>query len=199
MKLSRFAALATLTLTLVIALNLHSSADDCTQTLQAPVNALGGSGIQGAAQICIEGSTTTATMMTQGLVPANAYTIWFVYFDNPSLCGSYPGGTPGVCTGTDAIYPANNPVGVFGRMNGTIAEASGLARLTGRFRGLEFSHGSVIWLLMFGHGPASTTDNRFLARQLLTPQKPVLGPPGLGAPDDGVVGVGVAVAKFNVP
>lgn len=199
MKLSRFAPLAVFTLMLVIVLNLNAFAHDCTQTLQVPVSALGGSAVQGAADICIQGDTTTVTMMAQGLVAANAYTIWFVYFDNPSLCGSYAGGTPGVCTGTDTIYPANNPVGVFGRMDGTIAEASGLARFTGHFRGLQFSHGSIIWLLMFGHGPASTTDNRFLARQLLTPQKPVLGPPGLGAPDDGTVGQGVAVAKVNVP
>lgn len=199
MKLIRLAAIAVFTTTLVIGLNLKALADDCTQTLNASVNALGGSGIQGTAQICIQGNTTTVTMMTQGLVTANAYTIWFVYFDNPSLCGFYAGGTPGVCTGADTINPANNPVGVFGRMNGTVAEASGSARLTGRFRGLQFSHGSIIWLLMFSHGAASTTDNRFLARQLLTPQKPVLGPPGLGAPDDGTVGTGVAVAKVNVP
>ena len=198
MKLSRLAALAICTAMLVIGFNLNALADDCTQTLQASVNALGGSGIHGAAQICIQ-QNTTVTMMTQGLVAANAYTIWFVYFDNPSLCGFYAGGTPGVCTGTDLVYPANNPVGVFGRMDGTIAEASGSARLTGRFRGLQFSHGSIIWLAMFGHGPASTGDNRFLARQLLTPQKPVLGTPGLGAPDDGVVGKGVALATFNVP
>lgn len=199
MKLIRLAAIAVFTTTLVIGLNLNALADDCTQTLNASVNALGGSGIQGTAQICIQGNATTVTMMTQGLVTANAYTIWLVYFDNPSLCGFYAGGTPGVCTGTDTIYPANNPVGVFGRMDGTVAEASGSARLTGRFRGLHFSHGSIIWLLMFSHGAASTTDNRFLARQLLTPQKPVLGPPGLGAPDDGTVGTGVAVAKVNVP
>ena len=198
MKLSRLAALAICTAMLVFGFNLNALADDCTQTLQASVNALGGSGIQGAAQICIRWDTTV-TMMTQGLVAANAYTIWFVYFDNPSLCGFYAGGTPGVCTGTDLVHPANNPVGVFGRMDGTIAEASGSARLTGRFRGLQFSHGSIIWLAMFGHGSASTDDNRFLARQLLTPQKPVLGPPGLGAPDDGVVGKGVALATFKVP
>ena len=198
MKLSRLAALAICTTMLVIGFNLNALADDCTQTLQASVNALGGSGIQGAAQICIQ-RNTTVTMMTQGLVAASAYTIWFVYFDNPSLCGSYAGGTPGVCTGTDLVYPANNPVGVFGRMDGTIAEASGSARLTGRFRRLQLSHGSIIWLAMFGHGPASTADNRFLARQLLTPQKPVLGAPGLGAPDDGAVGKGVALATFNVP
>jgi hypothetical protein len=196
---TRFAALALLTTMLVVGLNLNASASDCTPPLQASVNPLGGSGIQGAAQICVEGNNTSVNMMTEGLLAGNAYTIWFVYFDNPSLCGSYAGGTPGVCTGTDAVFPANSPVGVFGRMDGTIAEASGLARFTGHFRGLQFSHGSIIWLLMFGHGPASTTDNRFLARQLLTPQKPALGPPGLGAPDDGAAGSGVAVAKFNVP
>ena len=199
MKLRRFAPLAIFTVMLTIALNVNALADDCTQTLQASVNALGGSGIRGTTQICIQENSTNVTMKTQGLVATNAYTIWLVYFENPSLCGFYQGGTPCVCTGTDAIYPPNNPVGVFGRMDGTIAEDSGLARLTGRFRGLQFSHGSIIWLLMFGHGAASNTDNRFLARQLLTPQKPVLGPPGLGAPDDGVVGKGVAVALFNVP
>jgi hypothetical protein len=47
---------------------------------------------------------------------------------------------------------------------------------------------------MFEHGSASTSDNRFLARQLLTPQLPVLGPPGLGAPADGNVGHPVALA-----
>ena len=199
MTLTRFSTLALFTTMLVIGLNLNALGDDCTQTLQTSVQALGGSGIQGTAQICVEGNNTTVNMTTQGLVAANAYTIWFVYFDNPSFCGSYAGGTPGVCTGTDAIYPPNSPVGVFGRMDGTIAEASGSARLTGHFHGLQFSHRSIIWLLMFGHGAASTTDNRLLARQLLTPQKPVLGPPGLGAPDDGAVGSGVALAKFNVP
>src|SRR5262249_43752667 len=129
MKPIRLATIALVTTTLVIGLNLNVLADDCTQTLKASVNALGGSGIQGTAQICIQGNTTNVAMMTQGLVTANAYTIWFVYFDDPSLCGFYAGGTPGVCTGTDAIYPANNPVGVFGRMDGTIAEPSGLARL----------------------------------------------------------------------
>jgi len=197
MKSTRFATLALFTTTLVIALHLNASANDCTQMLQASVKALGASGIQGTAQICVGGNNTTVNMMTQGLIAGDAYTLWFVYFDDPSLCGA--GGTPGVCTGGDTISPSNSPVGVFGRMDGTIAEASGSARLTGHFRGLQFSHGSIIWLLMFGHGPASTTDNRFLARQLLTPQKPVLGPPGLGAPDDGAVGTPVALAKLNVP
>jgi len=198
-KLSRFAPLAIFTLMLVIGVCPNALADNCSQTLQAPVNAVGDSGIQGTAQICIQGNSITATMRTQGLVATNAYTIWFVYFDNPSLCGFYASGTPGVCTGMDLITPANNPVGVFGRMDGTVAEASGVARFTGRFRGLQFSHGSAIHLAMFGHGPASTTDNRFLARQLLTPQRPPLGPPGEGTPDDGAVGKLVAAAVFSLP
>jgi hypothetical protein len=199
MKLSRFAPLAVFTLMLVVGVCPSALADDCSQTLQAPVNAVGGSGIQGTAKICIQGNSTTVTMWTQGLLAANAYTIWFVYFDNPSLCGFYAGGTPGVCTGPDLITPANNPVGAFGRMDGTVAEASGRARFTGRFRGLQFSHGSLIHLVMFGHGPASTSDNRFLARQLLTPQRPPLGAPGEGAPDDGMVGSPVAAAVFSLP
>jgi len=199
MKLHRFAAPALFTAMLVIGLNLNAFADDCTQTLQATVNPIGGSGLQGTAQICIQGNTTSVVMKTGGLIAGDAYTIWFVYFDDPTLCGSYPNGTPGVCTGADTVFPPNNPVGVFGRMDGVIAEASGSARLTGHFRGFQFSHSSIIWLLMFEHGPANTTDNRYLARQLLTPQKPALGPPGLGAPTDGAVGTPVAVAKFNVP
>jgi hypothetical protein len=199
MKLSRFAPLAVFTLMLVVGVCPSALADDCSQTLQAQVNAVGGSGIQGTAQICIQGKTTTATMRTQGLLAANAYTIWFIYFDNPSLCGFYTGGTPGVCTGMDLVTPANNPVGVFGRMDSTVAEASGIARFTGRFRGLQYSHGSLIHLVVFAHGPASTTDNRFLARQLLTPQRPPIGAPGEGAPDDGNVGNLVAGAVFSLP
>jgi len=78
-------------------------------------------------------------------------------------------------------------------MDGTIAGNSG------RFRRLQFSNGAVVLLIMFGHGAASTTDNRYLARQLLTLQLPLLGAPGLGAPADGSPGHGIAVAAFNVP
>jgi hypothetical protein len=84
-------------------------------------------------------------------------------------------------------------------MDAAIAGAKGRLHLTGEFHDLRFSHGSSVWIIMFEHGPASTTDNRFLARQLLTPQLPILGPPGLGAPADGSVGHPVALAVFNIP
>ena len=44
----------------------------------------------------------------------------------------------------------------------------------------------------------SETDNRYRARQLLTPQDPSLGD-AMGAPIDGPVGQPVAIAVFNIP
>lgn len=173
--------------------------DDCANAISATANAMGTSGITGDAELCIAEDGIGASMHVQGLTPGNAYTVWFVVFDNPANCGSYPGGTPGVCISADAILPAASPEGVFGRMDSLIAEDGGRARLAGHYRNLRLSHGSIVWLLMFGHGPSVTTDNRELARQLLTPQKVALGPPGLGATGDAIQGGGVALAVFNIP
>ena len=173
--------------------------DECANPLSATVKAIALSGITGDAELCIAEDGVGASMHVQGLTPGNAYTVWFVVFDNPSKCGDYPGGTPGVCASTDAILPAASPEGVFGRMDGLIAEDGGKARLAGHYRNLRLAHGSIVWLLMFAHGPAVTTDNRELARQLLTPQKPALGSPGLGATGDAIQGGGGALAVFNIP
>lgn len=175
------------------------AAADCDQPLKTVVNHAPQSSIEGSAELCIDDGRISVSMRTENHTPGDAYTIWFAYLDDPATCGNYAGGTPGVCSDPDFILPANSPVGVFGRMDGHIAGASGRVHFTGNFRDLRFSHGSRVWLIMFGHGPASTTDNRLLARQLLTPQLPVLGPPGEGAPGDGPVGHGVALAVFNIP
>jgi hypothetical protein len=177
-----------------------AAAADCDQLLKTSVgdpHAI--SGIQGSAELCIDGNHAAVSERTENLISGHAYTTWFAYIDDPTQCGNYPGGTPGVCADPDAVLPTGSPVVVFGRMDGAIAGARGRLHLTGNFRDLRFSHGSVVWIIMFEHGPASTSDNRFLARQLLTPQLPVLGPPGLGAPGDGNVGHGVALAVFNIP
>ena len=177
-----------------------AAAADCDQLLKTSVSdphAI--SGIQGSAELCIDRNHASVSMQTENLISGNAYTTWFAYIDDPTQCGLYAGGTPGVCSDPDAVLPANSPIVVFGRMDGAIAEESGHLRFTGNFHDLRFSHGSIVWIIMFGHGPASTTDNRSLARQLLTPQLPVLGAPGLGAPADGAVGHGVALAAFNIP
>ena len=174
-------------------------AQDCDTLLTSTTSALGASGITGDASLCITDAGVQASLHAQGLVQGNAYTVWFVVFDNPANCGKYAGGTAGVCKSADAVLPSDNPQGAFGRMDSLIADGTGRARLSGRFRDLRLSHGAVVWLLMFGHGPAVTTDGRELARQLLTPQKPALGAPGLGATADTIQGGGVALAEFNVP
>lgn len=173
--------------------------DDCANELSATTNALGTSGITGDANLCVAEGAVTASMHVEGLTPGNAYTVWFVVFDNPANCGNYAGGTPGHCTSADATLPSASPEAVFGRMDGLIAEDGGRARLAGHYPNLRISHGAIVWLLMFGHGPASTTDNRELARQLLTPQKVALGAPGLGATGDTIQAGGVALAVFNIP
>ena len=173
--------------------------DDCDNPLSTPAHAIGTTGITGSGNLCIDEDDIRASMRVHGLTPGNAYTVWFVVFDNPADCGNYPGGTPGSCTSSDAVLPSNNPEAAFGRMDALVAGESGNARLTGHFRDLRLSHGAIVWFLMFGHGPAVTTDNRELARQLQTPQKPALGAPGLGASGDTIQGSGVALAIFKVP
>lgn len=173
---------------------------DCDQLYKAPVSDPHQmSGITGSAVLCLDRKHTTVSEWAKNLIPGHAYTTWFAYIDNPAQCGNYPGGTPGVCADPDAVLPADSPTVVFGRMDGAVIGDSGRIHFTGRFRDLRFSHGSSVWIIMFEHGPANTSDNRYLARQLLTPQLPVLGPPGLGAPADGNVGHGVALAAFNIP
>ena len=162
-----------------------------TTCQSSPISQLANTGIQGNAILCTDGAGVHADMATTGLTPGNAYTVWFVYFDHPSLCQSTPCGPP------DGL--GDNPTGAFGRMDSVVADQTGSASFSGSFRGLRLSSKSEVWLLIFGHGAASTTDNRMLARQLLTPQKTVLGTPGLGTVADGDLGSGVAQAYIDLP
>lgn len=196
------ATFAVLPLTAVSA-SAQASAAECGSSMQTTVQPKGSS-IQGSATLCIEPDHITATVSSENHTPGDAYTVWFAYIDDPSQCGYAYGGTPGVCSSKDFTLPADSPIGVFGRMDGNVAGPSGKLGFTGRFQDLRFSHGSMVWLIMFGHGPASTTDNRLLARQLLTPQLSTLGAPGLGATADeptGPLSAGhpVALAVFNIP
>jgi hypothetical protein len=171
--------------------------DYCRHPLRAEVKP-NQSRIHGTAELCLDENNVSVSMRTEDHTPGNAYTIWFAYIDDPSQCGNYPGGTPGTCSDPDFVTPSDSPIGVFGRMDGKVARNSGRLRFTANLHDLRFSHNSMVWLIMFEHGPASTSNNRFLARQLLTPQLPVLGAPGEGALGDGDVGHGVALAIFNI-
>jgi hypothetical protein len=132
-----------------------------------------------------------AEIYTNNLEAGEVYTAWFVYFDRADACNPRP------CSPADAI--GDNPLGVLGRMDSLIADASGSAAFTGEVRGLKLSSGSEVHLPVFGHGPANADDNRLLARQLLTPEAPMLGAPGLGVPAATNRGGPVAEATFAIP
>ncbi|MGB7946060.1 MAG: hypothetical protein WCH75_00110 [Candidatus Binatia bacterium] len=142
-----------------------------------------------------------AEVKTKGLTSGNAHTFWFAYVDQPSLC---TGGGPGVCTPSDfgALPPSGNamadPLGVFGRLDSTVADKNGKETFSGAVGGLRLSSGSLVILLLYDHGPAQS-DNRLLARQLLTPEDPPAGAPGLGVVASGSLFTERAIAIFNLP
>ncbi len=168
--------------------------DDCDGvTMKQSLTTLNSSGVTGTASLCIGASGVRGHIKAASLTAANAYTVWFVYFDNPLLCSN-----PGLCTPADTVLPLDNPPGVFGRFDSTVAKGNN-TKFFGHVGGMQLPSGSEVHLPIFNHGTASTSDGRFGARQLLTPQNPNLGAPGLGTSADGVVGKPVAVAIFSIP
>jgi hypothetical protein len=91
-------------------------------------------------------------------------------------------------------------VGVVGRLDSAVASENGNLDFSGRVRGLHLSSGSQVAIVIAEHGPANASDNRALARQLLTPEDPFLGAPQLGNCVDGPrTLVGGAIVTFNIP
>jgi hypothetical protein len=175
--------------------------DNCAKV---PVTQQGNSGATGHAVLCVSEDGVQASMKVRNLVSGNAYTVWFVYFDNPAACTSSGLTGPGQPCGAadlttpvpDALHPGLAPPGVFGRMDSAVADEDGQARFSAKLQDFKVSKGSLVWLFIFNHGPAST-DNEARARQLLTPETPGLGAPGLGLLVRKGFGAGVAV--FNIP
>jgi hypothetical protein len=159
--------------------------------VDSPLIEMNSSGVAGSARVCTSSSGVHAEVDVSNLATGQAYTAWFVYFDQPTTCASTP------CMPPDAI--GDDPAGVLGRMDSLVADPSGTGALSGDVRGLRLSSGSEVQLPIFGHGPANTDDNRLLARQLLTPEDPMLGAPGLGVPATSNHGAPVAVAVIQIP
>jgi hypothetical protein len=171
---------------------MAQEAEECEgTTLTSSLTTLNNSGVTGTATLCLSESGVHTRITAHNLIPGNPYTVWFVYFDNPSKCL-----VPGQCTGADAVAPVADPEGVLGRYDSIIAKAK-----TGTFSGhvgIQPSRGSVITMPIFAHGSLSA-DGHIRARQLLTPQDPSLGAPGLGTASDGLKGSPVARAVFVIP
>ena len=138
----------------------------------APIN---GSSVSGGALLLVNSGGAHVLMHARNLTPGNTYTVWFVYFDDTAKCV-----TPNHCAPVDLTMPAGAPEGVFGRMDSAIAGPDGELTFQATVRDFKVSAGSAVHLALFAHGPASTTDLQERARQLLTPENPALGEPGLG-------------------
>jgi len=159
--------------------------------LSAKLVTVNNSGVTGNAKLCISAGGVRTHIMAENLTPGNPYTVWFVYFDNPMNCLN-----PGHCTPADTTTPLADPEGVLGRYDSIIA-----TQWRGIFSGhvgMVPSSGSEIHLPIFAHGSLSS-DGHIRARQVLTPQDPSLGAPGLGTSSDGLKGRPVAVAVFVIP
>lgn len=107
----------------------------------------------------------TVNYKTSGLIPGNAYTLWFAVFNNPEECS-------GDCdvedlfdpaTGPDYLYATGHVIGASGEGNfsahlgvgddsGSIADLFGLPSSGGLNEGKTFS--SEIHLVLRDHGPA---------------------------------------------
>lgn len=158
--------------------------------IDAPLDAMD-STVAGSGRICTSPLGVRAEIYANNLEAGSVYTAWFVYFDQAAACDPRP------CTPADTV--GDNPLGVLGRMDALVADASSKGAFTGEVRGLRMSSGSEVHLPVFGHGRANTDDNRLLARQLLTPELPMLGAPGLGVEAATNRGGPVAEAMFVIP
>ena len=122
--------------------------------------ALGDTSIRGNAFLCIDPHGVRAELRVRALTPRNAYTIWFIYIDDPSQCA-----TPGQCGPEDSAPPGQcegpldlrgfNPLGVVGRLDSAVAPRNGKLTFAGRVRGLRLSSGSQVLLFIGGHGRAN--------------------------------------------
>jgi hypothetical protein len=147
--------------------------------------------MHGTARLCRDARGVRVELHAENIRMDSAYTVWFIYFDTPAMCVSSG------CDSPDLI--GENPAGVFGRLDSFVSDRSVRADFEGSVRGLRLASGSEVQLPIFWHGPAVADDTRARARQLLTPQVPMLGAPGLGVPADGDRGVPHAIAVFDIP
>ena len=177
-------------------------AQDRSDCLKSPVMPQGGSGMTGGARLCFSADGVRVRILVHNLVPGRAYTVWFVYFDDPAKCITAPG-TANPCGPPDLIKPVPSatdpnaaPAGVFGRMDSAVADEVGEAMFSGKLQDFHVSPGSHVHLGIFVHDPASD-NNQVRARQLLTPENAHLGFPGLGLATQRGFLAGAAI--FHIP
>ena len=147
---------------------------------EQPLLDLTGGGVGGVALLCDTPVGVKAHVRANALVPGNAYTVWWIYIDDPSQCEPDFSAPPGYECDYSFLFNDGDPLAAVGRFDSGIAPDSGMIHFKSTVPGMHQSSGSMTWLLINDHGPASTDDGRALARQLLTPEDAIFGAPHLG-------------------
>ncbi len=219
---TRIAAIATLTLLLPLLAGqaAHAKIDRGWSCGSDPVvdfwaEEIDGRALSGRGFVCATPYGLWSSMNVRGLTAGNAYTVWWVYVDDPGSCANTPLPSPevvpfpeppgyaGPC-GLADFFTADpsgdflNPLAVFGRMDSVVAKTRRRTRFAGDLRSFVPSPGSQVWMFIFGHGPADQSDKRQLARQLLTPEDPGTGAPHLGI-EGSPYGYPAGVVVIDIP
>jgi hypothetical protein len=172
---STIAISALIGLLLAISAPRVMAANECGADQSQPVLPRNGSSISGHGTLVVNNEGADVVIRVEDLTPGVAYTSWFLYFDKTAEClVAYQ------CGNSDLTMPSNNPAGVLGRMDSAVAGANGRLPFKGRLRDFQVSAGSSVHIALYAHGPVNETDNLARAKQLLTPETPALGAPGLG-------------------
>ena len=151
------------------------ASDECGTDQRQPVLPRNGSSVSGHATLVVNDDGADVVIRAENLTPGVAYTAWFLYFDSTEQCL-----VPHQCGNADLTVPAGNPAGVLGRMDSAVSGSNGRLTFKGALRDFHVSAGSSVHIALYAHGPVNSTDNQARARQLLTPESPALGAPGLG-------------------
>ncbi len=146
---------------------------------EEPVLDLASLGIGGTASLCQTPGGLKAHLRATGLMPGEAYTVWWIYIDDPTQCVPDPDVPPEFACDYSFFFNDGDPLAVLGRFDSGVAPGSGKLHFKDALNGLQASQGAMVWLFIMAHG-AAAEDGRARARQLLTPEDPIFGVPHLG-------------------
>ena len=156
----------------------------------APVVAIGGSGVSGAASLCTTDTGARPAVAARGLAPGRRYSIWFFYRDPPAV--SPIGG----CL-SDEISSTESAA-VFGHVGAGAADSEGTMALVGRGRELLPLTDAQLTLLIVGHETIDSPSGA--ARRLVAALALVHNPAAATGPTpDTAPGPVVARAVLRLP
>ena len=185
-------SIAAMTVLLMAALGSDLMAQgQCSTDQSQPVLPRNGSSVSGHGILVVNHEGADVVIRAENLTPGVAYTTFFLYFDNTAQCV-----VPYQCANADLSTPAGNPAGVLGRLDSAVSGDNGQLTFKGTLRDFHVSAGSSVHIAVYAHGPVDLTNNQARARQLLTPESPSLGAPGLGV--GAAKGSLVAGAVFDI-